>query len=81
SGMSQIDYTLAQTAAVTIELYDVTGRKVKTILDAASVTAGKHSVEVTELEKYANGSYFFKMDIKQNNKVVFSETKKMVISK
>ena len=81
SGMSQIDYTVSQTSSVLIELYDVTGRKVKTILDAIGISAGKHTVEITDLEKYAQGSYFFKMDVKQAGKVVFSETKKMMIAK
>jgi hypothetical protein len=43
-----------------IELYDVTGRKVETVLDANGITAGKHAVEITDLEKYTDGSCFFK---------------------
>ena len=81
NGNAQIDYSVAQTSSVSIELYDITGRKIKTILNAPEIQAGKHTVEVTDLEKFANGSYFYKMEVKQNNKIVYSETKRMMISK
>lgn len=80
SGKTQIDFTLAQDATVTIELFDVTGRKVKSILNQETST-GKHSVEVADLEKYADGSYFYKIEMKNNNKIVYSETKRMMIVK
>jgi len=80
SGKTQIDYTLAQDAVVTIELFDVTGRKVKSILNQAT-SIGKHSVEIADLEKYADGSYFYKIEMKSNNKIVYSETKRMMVVK
>ena len=81
TGSTQIDYTVSQTSTVSIELYDVTGRKIRTILNATGITAGTHTVEIFDLEKFAAGSYFYKMEVKQNSKIVFSETKRMVISK
>ncbi|HEY0031096.1 MAG TPA: PQQ-dependent sugar dehydrogenase [Bacteroidia bacterium] len=80
TGNSQIDYTVAQSSSVSIELFDVTGRKVKTVLNM-DVPAGKHTVEVNGLSAYSNGSYFYKMIVKQNNKIVHSETKRMLIVK
>jgi hypothetical protein len=80
SGKTQIDFTLAQDAVVTIELFDVTGRKVKSILNHET-SAGKHSVEIADLEKYSDGSYFYKIEMKNNNTIVYSETKRMMIVK
>ncbi|MFL5766202.1 MAG: PQQ-dependent sugar dehydrogenase [Bacteroidia bacterium] len=79
-GSAEIEYSLAQSAAVTIELFDVTGRKVKTILDA-ELAAGTHIATVDGMEKFSNGSYFYKMTVKQNGKILYSQTKKMTIVK
>jgi glucose/arabinose dehydrogenase len=81
TGNTNIDFSIAQTSAVTIDLYDVTGRKVKTIYNASDVQSGKHTIELSDLSTFANGSYFYKMTVKQNNKLVYSETKRMIVSK
>ena len=80
TGASQIDFTVAEAAVVSIELFDVTGRSVKTIFNS-EVQAGKHTVDVTGMENFSNGSYFYKMVVKQNNKIVHAETKRMLIVK
>jgi glucose/arabinose dehydrogenase len=80
NGRTQIDYTLSQTASVSIDVFDVTGRKIKSVL-SSNMEQGKHSVELTDLDKFANGSYFYKMDVKQNGKLVYSETKRMTLVK
>ncbi|MCW3086345.1 MAG: hypothetical protein JWP12_3711 [Bacteroidetes bacterium] len=80
NGKTQIDYTIAATSSVTIDVYDVTGRKVKSVLNA-TVEAGTHTVAVDDLEKFTDGSYFYKMDVKQNGKLIYSETKRMLIVK
>jgi len=80
TGKTQIDYTIAQNSSVAIELYDVTGRKIKSILNA-DAQAGDHTVELSDLDKFTNGSYFYKMIVKQNNKIIYSETKRMLIVK
>jgi flagellar hook assembly protein FlgD len=80
TGNSMIDYTVAEASSVSIQLFDVTGRIVKTILNA-DVQAGKHTVEVNGMNSFSNGSYFYKMVVKQNNKIVYSETKRMLIVK
>jgi glucose/arabinose dehydrogenase len=81
TGKTQIDYTVAQNSSVTIELYDITGRKIKNIMISADVQAGNHTVEINDLDKLTNGSYFYKMIVKQNNKIVFSETKRLLLVK
>ena len=80
SGSTQIEYSIAESSDVTLELFDVTGRKVKSI-SLAAVSAGEHTVELADLDKYANGNYFYKLELKQNNKVIFSETKRMLLVK
>lgn len=79
TGKTQIDYTIAQNAAVSIDLFDVTGRKIKTILNENTVQAGKHTVEIDDLNGCANGSYFYKMNVKQNGKSIYSETKRLIL--
>lgn len=80
SGKTQVDYTVSSTSDVTIDLYDVTGRKVKAVLNS-SVDAGTHTVELNDLDKFVDGSYFYKMQVKQNGKIVYSETKRLTLVK
>ncbi|MDQ3046422.1 MAG: PQQ-dependent sugar dehydrogenase [Bacteroidota bacterium] len=80
TGKTQIDYSLEQNSFVTIELFDVTGRKIRTVLNT-DVVAGKHTLDLADLSALKDGSYFYKMEVKQKNKVVFTETKRMMIVK
>lgn len=80
TGNSLIDYSVSETSDVSIELFDITGRKIKTVLNA-TVQAGKYTAEVNGMNNFSNGSYFYKMVVKQNNKIVYSETKRMLIVK
>jgi glucose/arabinose dehydrogenase len=80
TGKTQIDFTVSEQSNVSIEVFDVTGRKVKSVL-SSNVDQGTHTVELNDLDKFADGSYFYKMDVKQNGKLVYSETKRMAIVK
>jgi glucose/arabinose dehydrogenase len=80
TGKTQIDYSLSESSNVSIEVFDVTGRKIKSIL-SSNVEQGNHTVELNDLDKFADGSYFYKMDVKQNGKLVYSETKRMTLVK
>lgn len=80
TGNSQIDFTVDAASSVEIKLYDVTGRMIKTIFNN-EVQSGKHTADVTGMDKFADGSYFYKIEVKKNNKVVYSETKRMMIVK
>jgi glucose/arabinose dehydrogenase len=80
TGATQIDYSVSDASEVSIELFDVTGRKVKSIMNS-SVEPGEHTVEMTGLDKFAEGSYFYKIQVKQNNKNVYNATKRMMIIK
>lgn len=77
---SSIDFNLAQNGKVKIQLYDITGRIVKTITEKEYV-AGKHTVTIDNFETLASGSYFYKMEVTANGKSIFTETKRMIVSK
>jgi len=78
NGETRIDYTVAQTSNVQIALYDITGRKIKTILNAR-IQSGKHTVELNGLSALSGGSYFYEMVVEQNNKIIYSGTKRMLV--
>jgi glucose/arabinose dehydrogenase len=80
TGKTQIDYTVSQSSVVSIDVFDVTGRKIKSVL-SSNVEQGTHTIELSDLDKYSDGSYFYKMDVKQNGKLVYSETKRMTLVK
>ena len=75
---SQIDFNIAQQSVVTIGLLDITGRLVRTIV-SEQYPAGRHTVEITDLSAFPNGTYFYKMDVMNNGTVGFSQTKRMII--
>ncbi len=79
TGKTQIDFSVNQTSSVSIDLYDVTGRKLKSIYNATDVASGLHTVDLADLSNFNAGSYFYKMDVKQNNKVIYTETKRMLL--
>jgi len=78
SGITQIDYHVTQAARVKIELMDITGKTIRVLADM-DVSAGKHTVEVNDLSALSNGVYFYRMNVEQNNKHSFSQTKRMVV--
>jgi len=74
-----ISYTMAEPGAITLKIYDVLGREVKTLVDDSRET-GRHS-EVwdctdTHGRPVASGIYFYRLNTKS-----FSQTKKMVLLK
>ena len=78
SGKTQIDYQIGQTSYVTITLVDITGRIVRTFMNT-EVQPGKHTLEINDLSALPNGSYFYKMDVQQKDKIAFTQTKRMMV--
>ena len=76
---TSISFGLAEKSNVKIEIYNILGQKVKTLINN-KLDAGNHSVKWTGLDssnhKVASGVYFYKL--KTNN---YSNTKKMLILK
>jgi hypothetical protein len=67
-----ISFSLQQSSRVQIELYDVAGRKLQTVLDE-NVAEGNHEVNLNR-EQLSTGIYF--LQLKMNDEVVM---KKVVI--
>jgi len=58
-----IAFTLAQPGEVTLSVYDLTGRKVSTLLQASQRTAGVHTVPF-DASDLASGTYLYTLDVK-----------------
>jgi glucose/arabinose dehydrogenase len=80
SGNSMIDFTIAKTADVTISIYDETGRKLSCAY-SQTTSSGTHTVQLNYPMDLKNGNYFYKMEVKENNTLVFTSTKRMLIIK
>ncbi len=80
---TEISYRLLESANVTIDIYDVDGRKVRTLVDIYQ-SPGEHSVSWNSLDDHGNvvpsGTYFYKIVATYQNGS-WSKTKKMVLLK
>ncbi|MCP4582440.1 MAG: T9SS type A sorting domain-containing protein [candidate division Zixibacteria bacterium] len=73
SGTS-ISYTLSKPSRVTLEIYDILGRKVSTLVNSQQI-AGYHQVNWIA-DDFSTGMYFYKLQAANN-----IETKKMLLLK
>ncbi len=69
-----IKYELPQQSQVTIEIYDILGRKVSTLVDRQQ-PAGYHQA-IWRADDFASGMYFYKLQAGE-----YSETRKMLLMK
>ncbi len=80
--MTTIEYTVAAPSGVTIRVFDVAGRTVRTLVDA-HVAAGRRMATwdgtTDSGERAASGVYFVKMDAHGGD--VFRATRKLVLLK
>jgi hypothetical protein len=77
-----IRYTLPQSAQVTLQIYDVTGREIATLVDEKS-SAGDYRVKFNG-KNLPSGIYFYRLnarDISKSAKSLFSQTRKLVLLK
>ncbi|MCF7802958.1 MAG: endo-1,4-beta-xylanase [Candidatus Marinimicrobia bacterium] len=72
---TQIKFTLSINEVVTMEVYDISGRKVETLLSGRHMSAGTHTVRFTGAE-LPGGMYLYKLQTPDN-----TEHKKMVLLK
>jgi hypothetical protein len=76
---TKIEFSLSERARVRLEIYDITGRRVKKLLDQA-LSSGHWSIvwdgEDDKGTKVASGVYFYRLIASQ-----FTQTRKMVIIK
>ena len=70
---TQIEYTLSKETQVKIEVFNINGKKLLSLVDE-SKSAGKHEMSFN-LSKFSSGLYFCKMTTP-----TFSKTKKIILS-
>ncbi|RQW02810.1 MAG: T9SS C-terminal target domain-containing protein, partial [Calditrichaeota bacterium] len=77
--VTDIKFSLAKTGKVQLVVYDILGRKVKTLINS-TMTFGKHSTQWNGTDEFGNrvssGIYFYRLDTKE-----FKQTKKMILMK
>jgi hypothetical protein len=78
--VTQIDFTLAISGNVSLVLYDIAGKKIKTLLNK-NISGGSYSYSL-DGSKFASGMYLYKIDI-SNNKghSVYNQTRKLILMK
>jgi parallel beta-helix repeat protein len=70
-----IRYQLQQPSAVTLEIYDMLGRKVETLINQETRSAGEHGI-TWDASDYSSGMYLYRLDAGGN-----SRTSKMMLLK
>ena len=64
-GVQRIQFSLGQTGLVDLALFDVSGRRIRTFLDAAALVAGHHEVvwdgRNDQQGRVAAGVYFYRL--------------------
>lgn len=69
-GTSRISYTLGEDSKVSLSLYDLTGRHLRTLVDA-ELAAGAHVLELgSVVESYPQGIYLFRLRINASSYVL-----------
>ncbi|MBK8946422.1 MAG: T9SS type A sorting domain-containing protein [Ignavibacteriae bacterium] len=71
---TRISYTISEQSKVVLIVYDILGRKIKTLIDKIQ-SSGNYSIEWNASE-YPSGVYFYKLQAGE-----FTETKKMILLK
>lgn len=71
-----IRFSLANSEAVSLRVYDVLGREVATLIDAETMTSGAHSVQFDATD-LASGMYLYRLEAGSN----FVQTKQMMLLK
>jgi flagellar hook assembly protein FlgD len=63
-----------------LKIYNIYGQEVATLINNKQMEAGEHTVE-WNAEKFPSGMYFYRLQIAEEGKNVFTETKKLVLMK
>ena len=71
---TKIDYAIPKNGFVTLKIYDVLGREVKTLVNE-NKTPGNYSIDFNGSE-FSSGVYFYKLESKG-----FSDVKRMILIK
>ncbi len=76
---TKITFTIAERADVTLKIYDVVGREVRTLVNG-ELNVGEHNVEFNASE-LTSGVYFYKITAISEGESNFQEVKKMMLLK
>ncbi len=75
-----ITYQLDKTGNVSLEVYDILGKRVATLLDNKTFTAGSHSIRFNARD-LVSGVYFYRLILNQNGVPAKELTRKMILMK
>jgi hypothetical protein len=76
---TKIDFVLAGAGHVQIEVYNVLGQKIATLINEERV-AGPHTVDF-DASDLSSGLYFYKIQVKSSNAVQYQAFNKMILMK
>jgi len=81
---TQISYSLAEKAHVQLEVYDIRGRKIKTLVNQEQSSNSRYTVQWNGKDEFgqtaASGIYFYRI-LATGNKKVWTETRRMILLK
>nr|HMQ78370.1 T9SS type A sorting domain-containing protein [Ignavibacteria bacterium] len=72
---TEFRFTLPQSSAVTIKIYDIAGREVDVLANDVFMSAGAYEVNYSA-DRLSSGVYFYRITAND-----YAETKKMVLTK
>ncbi|MGK9370142.1 T9SS type A sorting domain-containing protein [Melioribacter sp. Ez-97] len=76
---TKIFYRLRETARVKIVIYDVLGRAVDNLLDETK-DAGSHNI-LFDAKDLPSGLYMYRIVVTNNERIIYSDTRKMLLIK
>jgi len=78
--VTTIRFTLSTEALVSLQVYDIVGRKVAELIRSRLMNEGKHEVEF-DASNLSSGVYFYRLSVTPWGKLSYRETKKMFLLK
>lgn len=77
--VTKIDYSLPADSRVILNLFDITGREIKRIINNESKPAGWYTIEFSAAS-LSSGTYFYRLSA-ESGTASFTQTKKMILVK
>ncbi|MBS4029513.1 MAG: T9SS type A sorting domain-containing protein [Ignavibacteriales bacterium] len=75
-----LSFVIGNSSLVTMKIYNVLGQEVATLLNNEELESGKHEIEF-DGSKLSSGVYFYRLQVSEEGKQIFTETKKLVLMK
>ena len=75
-----IQFALSEPSQVSIQVFDVNGRRVRTLINEESRTSGQHAISF-DASNLASGVYFYRINATANSGQSFSDVKRMTLIK